>query len=58
LIGGRIDEAAIQNLGDKLSAASDPVDDVRASAAYRKILIPRLVARAIGQAKTKLGDGS
>jgi len=58
LIGGSIDEAAIQDLGDKLSAASDPVDDVRASAAYRKILIPRLVAQAINQATAKLGDGS
>jgi len=58
LIGGNLDDAAIQNLGDQLSAASDPVDDVRASAAYRKLLIPRLVAQAIGQAKANLGGGS
>ncbi len=62
LIGTSLDDAAIQNLGDQLSEASDPVDDVRSSAAYRKILIPRLVAQAIsvaiGQAKSNLGDGS
>ena len=58
LIGGSIDEAAIQDLVGKLSTASDPVDDVRASAAYRKLLIPRLVAQAIGQAKVNLRDRS
>ncbi len=36
--------------GALLAQAADPVDDVRGSAAYRRLLIPRLVARAVAQA--------
>lgn len=46
LMGGAADDAAAR-LGDALADAADPVDDVRASADYRRRLIPRLVARAI-----------
>ncbi len=58
LIGGSVDDAALQDFSNKLVAASDPVDDVRASAAYRKVLIPRFVAQAIDKAKAKLGEAS
>ncbi len=36
--------------GERLAAASDPVDDVRASADYRRLVVPRLVAAAVAEA--------
>lgn len=54
LIGGGLDRAAVRKAGEMLAAVSDPVDDVRASADYRRRVIPRLVARAIQRA---LGGG-
>ena len=47
LIGRPITEAALAALGDALAAACDPVDDVRGSSAYRRGLVPKLVARAV-----------
>jgi carbon-monoxide dehydrogenase medium subunit len=47
LAGSRCDESAVAKVGELLAARADPVDDVRASAAYRRVLIPRLVRRAI-----------
>ncbi len=40
--------------GDALAAASDPVDDVRASAGYRRLVIPRLVAATVAEARAAL----
>jgi aerobic carbon-monoxide dehydrogenase medium subunit len=37
--------------GDLLAAASDPLDDSRASASYRRRVIPRMLARAFAEAK-------
>jgi carbon-monoxide dehydrogenase medium subunit len=50
LEGGPLDAAAIAAAGEALAAACDPVDDGRASAAYRRRVIPRLLARAIAEA--------
>lgn len=47
LIGRPITDAALAALGDALAAACDPVDDVRGSSAYRRGLVPKLVARAV-----------
>jgi carbon-monoxide dehydrogenase medium subunit len=47
LTGSRGDAAAVARAGALLAEASDPVDDVRASADYRRRVIPRLLARAI-----------
>ncbi|MCW5771470.1 MAG: xanthine dehydrogenase family protein subunit M [Rhodospirillaceae bacterium] len=44
------DPAAAQQAGALLAAACDPVDDVRASAEYRRIVVPRLVAATIADA--------
>jgi carbon-monoxide dehydrogenase medium subunit len=47
LIGKRPDEAALAAFGAALAEKCDPVDDVRGSAAYRRGLVPGLVARAL-----------
>jgi carbon-monoxide dehydrogenase medium subunit len=55
LLGGALSEAGIRELGQALSEATDPVDDVRASADFRRLLIPRMVARAFSTAQEELG---
>ncbi|MFO1055672.1 MAG: FAD binding domain-containing protein [Dongiaceae bacterium] len=50
LQGGRLEAEAVRAAGEALAAASDPVDDGRASADYRRRVIPRLLARAITEA--------
>jgi carbon-monoxide dehydrogenase medium subunit len=47
LIGKPLTDDALAALGKALAAACDPVDDVRGSSAYRRGLVPKLVARAI-----------
>ena len=53
LLAGRLSDAAIDDAGAILVAASDPINDVRGSANYRRLLIPRLVKRAIRRAQAK-----
>ena len=48
------DDAAATAAGEMLAAASDPVDDVRASADYRRLVIPRLLAAAVAEARAAL----
>lgn len=48
------DDAAAEAAGRALAEASDPVDDVRASADFRRRVIPRLVAAALAEARTAL----
>jgi carbon-monoxide dehydrogenase medium subunit len=40
-------EAAVRNAGALLQDRADPLDDVRGTAQYRRLLIPRLLLRAI-----------
>jgi aerobic carbon-monoxide dehydrogenase medium subunit len=47
LIGKALTDEALDELGNTLAAACDPVDDVRGSAAYRRGLVPKLVSRAV-----------
>jgi carbon-monoxide dehydrogenase medium subunit len=47
LVGGALDDASLAAAGALLAEAADPVDDVRASADYRRLVIPRLVRRAV-----------
>jgi carbon-monoxide dehydrogenase medium subunit len=47
LVGSALDDAALAAAGALLAEAADPVDDVRASADYRRLVIPRLVRRAV-----------
>lgn len=51
LIGSKLDDASLAAAGALLADAADPVDDVRASADYRRLVIPRLVRRAVRAAK-------
>ncbi len=48
------DETAVAEAGALLAAAADPVDDVRASADYRRTVIPRLLAAAMAEARAAL----
>ncbi|MNV44735.1 Carbon monoxide dehydrogenase medium chain [compost metagenome] len=47
LIGCPVDEELAIRAGQLLADAIDPISDVRASAAYRKRVLPRLVAQTI-----------
>jgi carbon-monoxide dehydrogenase medium subunit len=47
---GRGDPEAMRMAGQILTQRSDPVDDVRASAVYRRTIIPRLLTRTITEA--------
>lgn len=47
LVGKPLTKEGVAALGAALAAMSDPVDDVRGSSAYRRGLIPALVARAL-----------
>lgn len=50
-LSGRLGDAgAARRAGEILAALADPVDDVRASADYRRLVIPRMVARIAGDA--------
>jgi aerobic carbon-monoxide dehydrogenase medium subunit len=37
----------LRRAGELLTALANPVDDVRGTAEYRKLLIPRMLARAV-----------
>ncbi|MFO1349555.1 MAG: xanthine dehydrogenase family protein subunit M [Gammaproteobacteria bacterium] len=50
LVGTHLSDAAIAEAGAALAAACDPVDDVRASAEYRRRVVPRMLARALTEA--------
>jgi carbon-monoxide dehydrogenase medium subunit len=50
LSGDRSDEA-VAGAATLLDARADPLDDVRGSAEYRRLLIPRLLLRAVRRAE-------
>lgn len=54
LVGSTLSEADIAAAAAMLVDASAPVDDVRGSAEYRRMLIPRLLGRAIARAKEQI----
>jgi carbon-monoxide dehydrogenase medium subunit len=47
-----LDGSIIAAACSALLEACDPVDDVRGSAAYRRTLVPRLIRRALGRARS------
>ncbi|MCY1017177.1 FAD binding domain-containing protein [Pyxidicoccus sp. MSG2] len=51
LVGSRLDAHDVAEAGRLLVQASAPPDDVRGSAEYRRMLIPRLLGRALSQAR-------
>ncbi len=58
LLGGGLGDSEIRRLADALTDGLDPVDDVRASADYRRRVAPRLVRQAIGEAKQRLSGAA
>jgi carbon-monoxide dehydrogenase medium subunit len=55
LLSGNPSAEDLRRAGDLLQAAADPVDDVRGSAEYRRMLIPRMLARAFDEARVRAG---
>jgi carbon-monoxide dehydrogenase medium subunit len=53
LVGSALDGAAIEAAAALLIEACDPVDDVRGSAEFRLMLVPRLLARAVAAARAE-----
>lgn len=49
-----LSEDAARRAGDMLAAAADPVDDVRGSAEYRRLVIPRMLVQAAGSARAQI----
>ena len=47
LLSAGVGDDAISRAGEALQALADPLDDVRGSADYRRLLIPRLLLRAV-----------
>lgn len=47
LVGSRLDEESVREAGELLVRASQPIDDARATAEYRRRLLPALLARAV-----------
>jgi carbon-monoxide dehydrogenase medium subunit len=54
LVAGRLREQAAEKAGALLARAADPIDDVRGSAGYRRLVIPRMVSRAVALARASL----
>lgn len=54
LVGSGLDPDTLAGAGALLAEASDPVDDVRGSADYRRRLVPRLLAKAVAAAQRQI----
>lgn len=44
----------VRGAGERLAAAGDPVDDTRATAEYRRLLVPRLLQDTVAEARALL----
>jgi carbon-monoxide dehydrogenase medium subunit len=53
ILSSKTSEAAAAQAGELLVALSDPLDDVRGTAEYRRRLIPRMLRRALFEATTR-----
>jgi carbon-monoxide dehydrogenase medium subunit len=51
LLGTRLAPEDVAAAGEMLAEAADPVDDVRGSSEFRRLLIPRLLGRALHRAR-------
>jgi carbon-monoxide dehydrogenase medium subunit len=49
------DAATVQAAGEMLARVAKPMDDVRGSADYRRMLVPRMLARAVARVRSRLG---
>ena len=53
MIGSELDAAVLARAGHIMAETIDPVDDVRGSAEYRRMLVPRLLSRAVHRALSR-----
>ena len=53
LTGSALDDASLRRAGELLADAADPVDDVRGSSDYRRLLVPGLLARSVHAARVR-----
>ena len=51
-----IEDDSLHAAGKHLANACDPVDDVRASAEYRRVVVQRMVVRAVNEARSRCGN--
>jgi CO/xanthine dehydrogenase FAD-binding subunit len=58
MVGARLDDELIDRAAHTAAAAARPIDDVRASAGYRREMVAVIVARAIGRALARARDGA
>jgi carbon-monoxide dehydrogenase medium subunit len=59
LLGTSLSRAALQEAADAYIAQSDPVDDFRGTAEFRRMIIPGLLERAVERARSRSsGDAS
>ena len=54
MIGTALDAAILARAGQIMAESIDPVDDVRGSAEYRRMLVPRLLSRTVQRALSAL----
>lgn len=57
LIGSGLTEAAVTRAGALIAEALDPLDDTRASADYRRLVVPRLIAKTLAALTDAAGAG-
>ena len=53
LVGSHLDAASVREAGELLTRTCLPIDDARATAAYRRRLLPALLARAVGTCRER-----
>jgi carbon-monoxide dehydrogenase medium subunit len=49
ILSATMDDTALATAGEALVTLADPIDDVRGSAEYRRLLIPRMLRQAIAE---------
>jgi carbon-monoxide dehydrogenase medium subunit len=57
LQGSMLEDDAVAEAGRALAAAASPIDDARASAAYRLRVLPRVLAKTVRIAALRAGEG-
>jgi CO/xanthine dehydrogenase FAD-binding subunit len=55
LAGSRLEDDAVREAGELLRAAASPIDDARATAAYRSRVLAPLLARAVAACRERAG---
>jgi aerobic carbon-monoxide dehydrogenase medium subunit len=58
LIGKTITDETLAEVGRLVAEAAAPIDDVRASADYRRLLVARMSVRAVAQCAERIGKAA